>query len=143
MGITVPMPIYNRQQGNLAKAQQIVAQTQAQFTSLENSVAAEVEAAYNAVVDTRDDMDGISISGITPPTTSPSLPRNKLPKDEDIVDHDDKLDRFVRKLIKERFTRDENNYYNWPRIEHRKSLLRINTACACTVWGNYPSLPTL
>ena len=44
--------------------------------------------------------------------TSPSLPRNKLPKDEDIVDHDDKLDRFVRKLIKERFTRDENNYYN-------------------------------
>ena len=57
VGVTIPLPIYNRQQGNLAKAQQIVWQTRAQLTSLENTVRAEVAAAYNAVVDTWGDMD--------------------------------------------------------------------------------------
>ena len=77
LGITVPMPIYNRQQGNLAKAQQIVAQTQAQLTSLENSVAAEVEAAYNAVVDTRDDMDWYKYFRDNPPDDIPEPPQEQ------------------------------------------------------------------
>jgi cobalt-zinc-cadmium efflux system outer membrane protein len=139
LGVTIPMPIYNRQQGNLAKAQQIVAQTRAQLASLENSVAVEVEAAYNAVIDTRDDMDWYKeVRDQTSRYDLPELTRAQRPRNDVIADHDDKLDRFVRKLIQERITRDENDYYN-AIIQHRKSLLRLNTACACTVWGIDPS----
>jgi hypothetical protein len=45
VGVTVPLPIYNRQQGNLLKARQAAEQARTRLASLEWSVAAEVEAA--------------------------------------------------------------------------------------------------
>jgi cobalt-zinc-cadmium efflux system outer membrane protein len=140
LGVTVPMPIYNRQQGNLAKGQQVVMQARALLASLENAVAAEVEAAYNAVMGTQDDMAWFKEIKEHPPDalTGPTLALRLKDRDPEVADHFDKLDRFVRVLMAERSARDDTNYYS-ALIQHRKSLLRLNTACACIVWGFDPS----
>jgi outer membrane protein, heavy metal efflux system len=137
IGVTIPLPIYNRQQGNLAKAQQIVAQTQAQLTSLENTVKAEVAAAYNAVVDTYDDMDHYnrlkSATFELPDLhqTDPAL--QKGPARSYLL----RLQPLARKLMNDTNNRHETQYYR-ALVDHRKSLLRINTACACIVCPDSP-----
>jgi cobalt-zinc-cadmium efflux system outer membrane protein len=142
MGVTVPLPIYNRQQGNLAKAQQIVAQTQAQLTAQQNAVAAEVEAAYNAVGDTWGDVARFCVK-MQRPTESPArLKAGGLPKDQVVADYLTSLDPFIRTLIKRENETDERNFYNAV-IQHRKSLLRMNTACACEVWPVDPTGPVV
>jgi cobalt-zinc-cadmium efflux system outer membrane protein len=45
LGVTVPMPIYNRQQGNLQKARLIADQARIQLASFEQAVASEVQSA--------------------------------------------------------------------------------------------------
>ena len=45
VGVTVPLPLYNRQQGNILKARQIADQARLRLASLEQSVASEVEGA--------------------------------------------------------------------------------------------------
>ena len=45
VGVTVPLPLYNRQQGNLLKARQAADQARTRLALLEKTVASEVEAA--------------------------------------------------------------------------------------------------
>jgi hypothetical protein len=45
LGVTVPLPIYNRQQGNLLKARQAADQARTRLALVEKTVASEVEAA--------------------------------------------------------------------------------------------------
>jgi cobalt-zinc-cadmium efflux system outer membrane protein len=45
LGVTVPMPIYNRQQGNIRKAQLILEQEKTRLGGMEHGVAADVRAA--------------------------------------------------------------------------------------------------
>jgi outer membrane protein, heavy metal efflux system len=56
LGVTVPMPLFNRQQGNLAKAESILRQTRIQLTALERVVDTEVQSAYNEVTDSWGDV---------------------------------------------------------------------------------------
>ncbi len=63
LGATVPLPIYNRQQGNLQKARQIAEQARTKLASLEQGVTSEVqgavlehEAAHQALVRTWNDV---------------------------------------------------------------------------------------
>jgi cobalt-zinc-cadmium efflux system outer membrane protein len=139
LGITVPMPIYNRQQGNLAKAQQVVAQTQAVLTSLENAVAAEVEAAYNAIGDTWSDIQRFGKKMAIPVPLPPrEFREDERPKDAVVEQSLKSLNGYVRELKNRDIEWDEKNFYTAV-IQHRKSLMRMNTACACNVWGIYPS----
>jgi outer membrane protein, heavy metal efflux system len=137
IGITIPLPIYNRQQGNLAKAQQIVAQTQAQLTSLESTVRAEVAAAYNAVVDTFDDMahyNRLKSATFELPElhqTDPAIQSGP------VRSYLLRLQPLARKLMNDTNNRHETLYYR-ALVDHRKSLLRINTACACIVCPDSP-----
>src|SRR5262245_25239303 len=55
MGLTVPLPVYNRNQGNIARATQTVAQTEVQLANLERQVILEIqraEAAYDVTLAT-------------------------------------------------------------------------------------------
>lgn len=136
VGVTIPLPIYNRQQGNLAKAQQIVWQARAQLTSLENTVRAEVAAAYNEVVDTQGDMDRYNALN-TEPHEVPVLDQTDLSIHPPVRRYLLKVDPVVRKLANDTNNRNETEYYR-ALVKHRKSLLRINTACACTVCPDSP-----
>ena len=136
VGVTIPLPIYNRQQGNLAKAQQIVSQTRAQLTSLENTVRAEVTAAYNAVVDTRDDMGHYNMlnKNLREPA---DLDRQDPQMSKNVRGYLVALDPIVRKLAQETINRNLAGYYR-ALVEHRKSVLRINTACGYIVCPDSP-----
>jgi outer membrane protein, heavy metal efflux system len=136
VGVTIPLPIYNRQQGNLAKAQQIVAQTQAQLLSLENTVRSEVAAAYYAVVDTQGDMDKYNALK-SEPHEVPILDQTDLSIHAPVRDYLLEIDPVVRKLANETMNRYETDYIR-ALVNHRKSLLRINTACACMVCPDSP-----
>jgi outer membrane protein, heavy metal efflux system len=136
VGITIPLPIYNRQQGNLAKAQQIVAQSQAQLTSLENALKAEVAAAYNAVSDTWDDMNHYYVLKGMNRQTDPLLQNDPELKGT-VGDYLFELDPIVRKLASDTINRNKTEYYR-ALVNHRKSVLRINTACACMVCPDSP-----
>nr|WP_303652539.1 TolC family protein [Paludisphaera mucosa] len=50
LGVTFPVPIFNRNQGNIAKARVNLTQTQAEASALERRVAAEVRQAYREFV---------------------------------------------------------------------------------------------
>ena len=134
LGVTIPLPIYNRQQGNLAKAQQIVAQTHAQLTSLENSVAAEVEAAYNAITDTQGDLERfLNKRKKNEFETPPDLTKaENQPDDPKTLTYLDVMSPYLNEMIKRDRDLINRNYYN-ALIQHRKSLLRMNTACAITI----------
>ena len=136
VGVTIPLPIYNRQQGNLAKAQQIVWQARAQLTSLENTVRAEVAAAYNAVVDTWGDMDRYYTLRSNPREPA-DLVRQDPTMSNNVRDYLVKLDPIVRKLAQDTNNRNIAAYYR-ALVEHRKSVLRINTACGCMVCPDSP-----
>ena len=138
LGITVPLPIYNRQQGNLAKAEQIVAQTRAVLSSLENSVAAEVDAAYNALNDSLDDMKRFAKQKVLGyPLNLADLDPKELPQGKAFEEYIKSVNPILIKAVDQDREQKDRNYYN-AIILHRKSVLRINTACAFPVWDIDP-----
>jgi len=140
LGITIPLPIYNRQQGNLAKAEQIVAQTRTVLSSLENSVAAEVEAAFNALNDSLDDMKRFAKEKtLGYPLDLADLDPKDLPKDEAVKQYIRSVKPILIKVVDRDKELKDRNYYN-AIILHRKSVLRMNTACAFPVWDINPEL---
>src|SRR6185437_6079253 len=55
VGLTVPLPVYNRNQGNIARAAETVLQTEVQVANLERQVILEIqraEAAYEVTLTT-------------------------------------------------------------------------------------------
>ena len=138
LGITVPLPIYNRQQGNLAKAEQIVAQTRVVLSSLENSVAAEVEAAYSALTDSLDDMKRFAKEKpLGYPLDLADLDPKELPQDETVKKYIRSVKPILIRVVDRERELKDRNYYN-AIILHRKSVLRMNTACAIPVWDIDP-----
>jgi cobalt-zinc-cadmium efflux system outer membrane protein len=136
-GVTVPMPIFNRQQGNLVKAQQIIVQTQAQLTSLENSIATEVEAAYNAVDDTWADMERFRLKGERL-VIRPDFRPVEIPADQATRRGLNFLNIYVRELKFRDRGVVTRQYYN-AIVQHQKSLLRMNTACVGSAWATVPT----
>lgn len=132
------MPIYNRQQGNLAKAEQIVAQTRAVLSSLENSVAAEVDAAYNSLNDSLDDMKRFAKQKVLGyPLNLADLDPKELPQGKAFEEYIKSVNPILIKAVDQDREQKDRNYYN-AIILHRKSVLRINTACAFPVWDIDP-----
>ena len=97
----------------------------------------EVAAAYNAVVDTKSDMDRFNTlksENFELPDllqTDPALQKGP------IRSYLLKLQPLARKLANDSNNRNESAYYR-ALVDHRKSLLRINTACACIVCPDSP-----
>jgi outer membrane protein TolC len=49
VGLTVPLPVYNRNQGNIAGATQAVDQTEAQLANQERQVILEIQRAFGDI----------------------------------------------------------------------------------------------
>jgi cobalt-zinc-cadmium efflux system outer membrane protein len=143
LGVTVPLPIYNRQQGNLIKARQLVGQALAVLASLENTVKAEVEAAYNNVHDSRDDMLLFqSYMNNRHKRLVDFIPTNQKERSpKQVENYLVKLDPIVRRLANEQINKDKAAYFD-ALLRHRKALLRLNTVTGCIVCPNSPSEPT-
>jgi outer membrane protein, heavy metal efflux system len=143
VGVTVPLPIFNHQQGNLVKAQQIVAQTNAVTLSLEKSIRAEVVDAYNTVNDAVDDF---AYFRKVMNDYNDNMPPNIYP-DANATDAADMRDFLVvaepavRRLTRDQNRQDRANFLGTI-IKRRKALLRLNTVTGRIVVPESPNIPT-
>jgi outer membrane protein, heavy metal efflux system len=128
IGMTVPLPIYNRQQGNLLKARQIADQARTKLASIEQAVASEVqgvylehEAAHLACIRTLDEFTENARD------QRPVRLSQELSVDASVRAKLDRLEKQLQDLRDDSLIDKLNKHYE-AIIRHRKSLLHANTA---------------
>jgi cobalt-zinc-cadmium efflux system outer membrane protein len=133
------MPLYNRQQGNLEKARQIVDQTRTRLVALERGVLAEVDTACDEFEDTADDMVRYNRQMQTTPARNLDPDPGRVPTDPAAAAEVAYLKTQIRRmndnlvgLVNRESFRTARDFYN-AAIKHRKSVLRLNTTVGCRV----------
>ena len=121
LGLTVPLPVYNRNQGGVVRASLNVDQTRTELAAMERRVAAEVRDVERLYALTRDQLQRID--------------RDLLPAARRL--RDDTLELFVAgevTAVEADNARKEYNQavrqYRDTLIRHRRSMLSLNTAVA-------------
>ena len=129
LGVTVPMPLYNRQQGNLRKARLILDQEKTRLVAMEHAAVAEVQAAIQehqaaekAVARTMDDLSKDS-----------KFTYSLIPTNEDAKDAYKMKAGMVLERLRNDAHFDKIRKYGDAITRHRKSMLRINTAVGAFV----------
>jgi cobalt-zinc-cadmium efflux system outer membrane protein len=125
VGVTVPLPIYNRQQGNVAKARALAFQARTQLAVLEQEVAAEVRKAVRQYYLTRKNIDEVKFKAPVDLAVRNLRDRfNKAqPPDEDMLDLLDRLELLIKENDEDKFKKFDEMV-----ILHRRSMLKLNTA---------------
>jgi cobalt-zinc-cadmium efflux system outer membrane protein len=125
LGVTVPLPIYNRQQGNIEKAHVIASQARTQLAILEKLVEADVRRAYrqHQVAENAVSRAEEATIGNPPLTAIERLKARYKGKDEDLSD----LLIGLETIIKDRDD-DKLKEFDAKDIQHRRSMLKLNTA---------------
>jgi cobalt-zinc-cadmium efflux system outer membrane protein len=119
LGATVPLPVYNRNQGNIHRAQINVSQVRTELAALEQRIVAEVRKAEREYVLTRAAVDRIE--------------RELVPDARRV--RDTALSQFrlgevdaIAFLNAQRSYNDFVRQYRDMLVRHRRSMLRLNTA---------------
>ena len=140
VGVTVPLPIFNRQQGNIDKARLIVDQARTQVVALERTIMREVEKAAADYRDSNDEINSLEerIDREHPHRESPQQQRVERRPGFDAADPADpraaRLERDIEKLEDYMYQLQSREYlvllqkYRDTILQHRKSMLRLNTA---------------
>jgi cobalt-zinc-cadmium efflux system outer membrane protein len=137
LGVTIPLPVYNRQQGNLLKARQIADQARLKLLSVRKTVDAEVRSAilehktaHQAVKRTFADLsEAIQLS----PIETDSLPSTYDGQDEKLkavlksVSNTIRDSNAVLQALRNDNEDDKGRKYKEAQVRHRRSMLRLNT----------------
>lgn len=125
IGLTVPLPVYNRNQGNIARATHTIAQTEVQLANLERQVILEIqraEAAYDVTLATIKRIEA-EILPAARENLEISLRRPRSEKPDPIA------------IIEaQRAFGDISRQYLEALIRHRRSMYRLNTAVGCRIF---------
>jgi cobalt-zinc-cadmium efflux system outer membrane protein len=121
LGVTVPLPIYNRNQGGILRAKLNVTQSQIELQTLERQVITEVQIALHEYDITRRAVERIE--------------KQILPAAEVVKSDWEKMRRAgeltsVEYLYHEKEYNDTVKTYHDTLVRHRLSMLRLNTAVA-------------
>jgi cobalt-zinc-cadmium efflux system outer membrane protein len=124
LGVTVPLPVFNRQQGNIARAETTVAQTKIQLVNLERQVILEVQRADAANAVTR--------------ATIKRLEENILPAAREnlgisLKESGTDMAGVISRIEAQRAFGEISRQYLEALVRHRRSMLRINTAVGARV----------
>jgi len=127
-GLTVPLPLYNRQQGNIQKAKLIATQARTQLAAYEKTVAAEVQDAieehddaHAAIDHTADDVSEMRAMG--------KIDLKGRYKDDETIQ---KMLVVLEKLKDESYV-DKLRRHGDAIVRHRRSMLRLNTVVAIRI----------
>jgi outer membrane protein, heavy metal efflux system len=119
VGVSVPLPVFNRNQGNIQRARLNVAQSQAELGAVEDQVVAEVRQSERALATTRAAVD--------------RMERSLLPSAKEA--HDVANKQYLAGEVDEQaFLLAEQDYdrvirqYRDMLVRHRRSMLKLNTA---------------
>jgi outer membrane protein, heavy metal efflux system len=118
LGVTVPLPIYNRNQGGIARAKINVTQTELQLGDLERQAQIDVEEAVQEYAVTRREVDELR-EHVIPPARQVLENVNKLYNDglSSVLDYLDAQQDF-NQIVKQ---------YLDTAVRHRRSMLSLNT----------------
>lgn len=119
VGITVPLPLYNRNQGNIIRAKTNVAQTQAQLAAAELRVITEVRQAEREYQVSKEAVEHIE-RGL--------LPGARRIRDEALRRYNEGEAGLVDYLFAQREYNDIVRQYRDTQLRHRRSMLALNTA---------------
>lgn len=122
IGMTVPLPIFNRNQGNIERAKINVVQTQIELSALEQRIVADVRRAHAQYGLTRDSLQ--------------KYESEMLPAAEQVLDEALRLYRggeadFSTYLNARRDYNEAVRLYLDTLIRHRRSSLELNTVVGC------------
>lgn len=117
-GITVPLPLFNQNQGNIRRAQLNVEQTQVELAALERQVVTEVHNAERDYAVTRTAVKRVETDLL--PAARQVLQTTKLRYDKGEVD-------VIALLAAQREFNDVVRQYRDLLVQHRRSMLRVNT----------------
>jgi cobalt-zinc-cadmium efflux system outer membrane protein len=118
VGLTVPLPIYNRNQGNIQRAKWNVAQSQVELEDRERRIIAEVERAVMAYSVTRQSVDRFE--------------REVLPASNQTLETALRLYRLGEEgllaflVAQSEYNANVRQYYE-ALVRHRRSMLQLNT----------------
>jgi cobalt-zinc-cadmium efflux system outer membrane protein len=126
IGLTVPLPVYNRNQGNIARAAHTVVQTEVQLANLERQVILEIqraEAAYGVTLATLKRLEA-EILPAARENLEISLRQSRSEKPDPIA------------IIEaQRAFGDISRQHLEALIRHRRSMFRLNTAVGCRIFS--------
>ena len=119
IGITVPLPVYNRNQGNIERAKINVEQTRAQLASIENQVVVDVRQAEREYARTRAALDRLERNVLPPYQKAMEDTRQLYEAGEaDVTGY----------LTIQREFNDQVRLYRDTAVRHRRAMLGLNTA---------------
>jgi cobalt-zinc-cadmium efflux system outer membrane protein len=124
VAVTLPLPIYNRNQGNIARAHSNLHQTQVELAALERRVVSEVRLAEREYRNSRDALDRIEKT--TLPHAGKVLQRNTRDFEAGKITPDDYLEHLSDEAEAAGSFRD-------ALIRHRRSMIDVNTAVGLRV----------
>ena len=118
LGMTVPLPVYNRNQGNIARAKLNVTQTQIELAARERQIVTEVALAEREYTVTRAAIE--------------RLEKELLPAAKQMLDDSEQLyiggeQNLVVFLTVQRDYNDRVKQYRDTLVRHRRSMLNLNT----------------
>jgi outer membrane protein, heavy metal efflux system len=128
MGVTVPLPVFNRNQGNIARAEHTVAQTRTQLASLERQVMLEVQRAEAAFQVTRATIRRIEEEILPAARENLELALRAAADTTDEDNDDDEQEDTIALLEAQRAYGDISRQYLEALVRHRRSMFRINTS---------------
>jgi len=124
LGVTVPMPVYNRNQGAIARAKLNVTQTQIQLQALERQVLNDVENALREYEVTREAVRQVR---------DELLPSAQQVRDDTYKLYTGGEVNLVSYLNAQRDYNDTVKQYLDTAVRHRRSMLALNTAVGLRV----------
>ena len=124
IALTFPLPIYNRNQGNIAKAHSNLHQTQVELSALERRVVSEVRLAEREYRSSRAALDRIERT--TLPHARKILERNTREFEAGKVTPDDYLGHLSDEA-------EASGSFRDALIRHRRSMIDLNTAVGLRV----------
>ncbi len=119
VGVTVPLPVYNRNQGNIERARLNISQTRVQVDALERQVINEVRLAELEYDNTRRYLEYLEAK-VLPPA------RKALADTEKLLESGE-VDVTAYLNIQQRFN-DVIRQYRDTAVRHRRSMFALNTA---------------
>ena len=125
MGITLPLPIFNRNQGNIARAEHTVVQTRIQLANLERQVRLEVERAEAAFQVTRATISRIQDEILPAAQENLNLSLASPAPDDPVV---------ISRIEAQRSYAEISQQYLDALVRHRRSMFRLNTVVGCRVF---------
>jgi cobalt-zinc-cadmium efflux system outer membrane protein len=138
LGVTVPLPLYNRNQGNILRAKHNVVQTKVELSELERLVVAEVERAYQAYAVSRGSVERFERGAPEPaaltldrvevgerPRGILVVARQARDRARGVFERGGDLGAY---LAAQRNYTDVVRLYRDTLVRHRRSMLQLNTA---------------